>query len=894
MHFFAKIVLAGTSTLFFGPHLSAAESSQEEIAFFESKIRPVLVKECFGCHSSQSGNVRGGLRLDSQFLTRSGGSSGPAVVPGDPDASLLLSAMRHEDWEMPPRKKLSDDVIEDFRKWIEMGAPDPRVEAVAEVQGQVSDQDVARAKETFWAYQSPMMPTLPNVEQDWWPSGSIDHFVLDKLEQAGLGPAGDATDFVVLRRLCFDLVGLPPTVTLQKQFGEAWLKDPQQAVEDAVEKLLAMNQFGERWGRHWLDVARYAESTGREVNMTYPYAWRYRDYVIDAFNNDKPFNEFAREQIAGDLIPVATDEQWASNLIATTFLAIGPKNVNEQNRLQFKADLIDEQIDAVTRVFLGTSVSCARCHDHKFDAIAQQDYYSLVGIFQNAQTYFGIPPSEYGSYSFAQLRRQSSLLKLPVQDVHADDKKYSASELDDLHQQIRDVQNSLSELRRSGRSAAQGGANAQRTRLRLLNQITSLSAKLSVVDENGIPNSYCMGVQDLEGQYQDARILMRGEIDLPAQSVRRGFPRVLCLHSETVPESSSGRLEFASWVGSDRNPLTARVLVNRLWKNLFGEGLVRSTENFGVTGQSPSHPALLDYLAVQLIRSGWSMKTIIREIATSHLYRTASDFSEEAHLIDSDNTLLWQFPARQLDAESIRDSMLSVSGEIDYSRPRGSEVSKAGYQRVVGSFLGDPRELNRRAMQMAGQAVRNSNSVTASPRNFPPSRITGQSRAFSQGSRFDGIVRDQFRLAVEESLRKITSQLDMEDALCRSIYLPSVRDHEPRSLVVFDFADSSIVVGKRESSNTANQSLYLMNNSFVIERSEAFADRLSKHSSRLVDQIQYGFQLAFNRHPTFDELSKSVEFVKAWRTESKVSNRNEGLATFCQSLFASADFRYLD
>ena len=258
-----------------------------------------------------------------------------------------------------------------------------------------------------------------------WPKTDIDHFILAELENSSLEPAGDAEAYKVLRRLCFDLIGLPPTPEQIKSFAEKWKHNPDRAVAFVVDRLLEKDQFGERWGRHWLDVVRYAESTGREVNMTYPHAWRYRDYVIDSFNDDKPFDQFVQEQIAGDLLPTKADEEWAENLVATTFLAMGPKNVNEQNRVQFAADVVDEQIDATTRVFLGTSVACARCHDHKFDAIPQTDYYALAGVFSNMTTYFGNPPSEFGTFTTPQRKRDSSLILLPVDDPNPFDKRYS-------------------------------------------------------------------------------------------------------------------------------------------------------------------------------------------------------------------------------------------------------------------------------------------------------------------------------------------------------------------------------------------------------------------------------------------------------------------------------------
>lgn len=897
---------------------SAQQLTAEELTFFESKIRPVLVKECYGCHSSKAGNVRGGLRLDSQELMWLGGSSGPAIVPGNLEESLLFNAINHEDFVMPPKRKLSADVIQAFATWIEMGAPDPRQTARAEIQSSISEQDIEDARQNFWAYQTPVKVNPPVVADPQWPENDIDRFVLARLDTSELKPAGDAVALDVIRRLYFDLVGLPPTPEQIESFETEWEKSPKQAIHRIVDRLLDQSQFGERWAQHWFDVARYAESTGREVNMTFPHAWRYRDYVIDSFNQDKPFDRFVQEQIAGDLLPAASDREWAENLIATTFLAIGPKNVNEQNRFQFQMDLIDEQIDATTRVFLGASVACARCHDHKFDAIRQTDYYALAGVFGNANTYFGNPPSEYGTFTTGQMRRTSSLLVLPIEDPNPFDKRYDRDELENLREELREK---MREAAAGRQRIAAGDASAQeaiRNRQRLSNEMSRISAKLAVVDAEGNPRSYCMGVQERETP-GNARLLVRGEIDQPAQEVQRGFPSVLCLVDESIDPGSSGRLELARWIGSDRNPLTARVMVNRIWQKMIGRGIVTSTENFGVTGQRPSHPELLDHLAIRFVESGWSVKTLVRDIATSHVYRISSEFDEASHQYDPDNALVWRANPRRLDAEAIRDAMLCVSGDMDLARPRGSEVAKAGFQRVVGGFLGDPREAFRNAMSVAEQnrreVMRESLQGNGRPR-FSSGRFRrGGNGSMRAGSRGGGVSRlndqpsfagpmsrsmqDAGRLAFEstirEATRKITSQLDMEDANYRSVYLPIVRDNEPRSLSVFDFADSSTVTGARESSNTANQALFMMNNRFVIRQSEAFAERLMRSEGTRNDRIRLAFVLAYGRPPTSQERAASVAFVSRF-LDAKGDRANEeaSMVAFCQSLFASAEFRYID
>ncbi len=916
----------------------AKQLTPDEVKFFESKIRPVLIKECYGCHSNQSGNVRGGLRLDTKELTLIGGSSGPAIVPGNLEESLLFNAIVHEDFVMPPKRKLSDAVIKDFQDWIEMGAPDPRVNQFSKIQSSITSEDIDRARQTFWAYKSPEKQEPPMVENTEWPATPIDRFILADLEQAGLEPSKDAEAHKVLRRLCFDLVGLPPTPEQIEYFGLRWKSSPEQAISHVVDSLLKHEQFGERWGRHWLDVARFAESTGREVNHTFPHAWRYRDYVVDSFNADKPFDQFVREQIAGDLLPAETDEVWSSNLVATTFLAMGPKNLNEQNRVQFAADQVDEQIDATTRVFLGTSVACARCHDHKFDAIPQTDYYALAGVFANSKTYWGAPPSEFGTFSTAQTKRTSSLLLLPIDDPNPYDPRYTSKELAELRAEMKATMESAAESRRDRAAGRIEPQQAVRDRLRTANQLTALSTKLAVVDENGNPHSYCMGVQEKENPV-DMKLLVRGEIDQAAQTVARGFPQVLCPEPVAIADESSGRLDFAQWLGSTENPLTARVMVNRIWQHMIGQGLVTSTENFGVTGQAPSHPALLDYLAVEFMESSWSVKSLIRQIATSRVYRMGTGYDADHHEYDPDNALVWRANPRRLDAEAIRDAMLSISGEIDLDRPRGSEVAKAGYLRVRDGVLGDPRatarqvaELARKnvleSMQQRGRSTAGGTGSRANPRansrlgdlrnraGRPNAGASGQQNATRLQSRFGGpsgrgnlpagqsyggrpmdgdrsSQQAKIEAAVREAASLVGSGLDMEQAKYRSVYLPIVRDEAPRSLDVFDFADASTVTGVRESSNTANQALYMMNNPFVIKQSQSFARRVRQDSTGSVGEIELMFLLAYGRPPTSGERAATAAMVRSFGGVGR-SLSESTLAVLCQSLFASAEFRYID
>lgn len=647
------------------PLMVQAGHTPEQMAFFESKIRPVLVEHCYECHSQESEKVKGGLLLDTREASLRGGDTGAAVVPGDLEKSLLISAISYADdsLEMPPKYKLDDAVIADFRMWIEMGAPDPRESAIS---GKVTSVIDMKAGRDFWAYRKPQQTQVPEFPADAWPVTDIDRYIYAGLKGAKLEPVADADPATLLRRLSFDLIGLPPKPEQVEAFIAACAEDRPAAVAAVVDELLASPQFGERWGRHWLDVARYAESNGRDVNIVfYPEAWRYRDYVIDSFNKDRPYDEFLTAQIAGDLMPAKTDEAWAENLVATGFLALGPKNLNAKDPEQFRYDLVDEQIETLGEAMLGTTISCARCHDHKFDPIPQSDYYAMAGIFLSSNTWFG-------TYSSVQNRNSSELIELPVRDTKHAFKPLTADELADKKNQLTQGRQRMRELVRARRQDP-GQVNQQQL-LRLNHVITMLEKELSSYDDDGKPIALAMGVTESE-TISDARLLVRGELALAKDEVPRGFLQVLSGVGgmEPISDDSSGRLELARWIASPENPLTARVMVNRVWMHLMGNGIVASVDNFGATGNRPSHPELLDHLALQFAED-WSVKHLIREIVLSRTYQLSSDFESTAFTTDPGNALRWRADKRRLDAESLRDSLLAISGTLDLEPPYGSVI----------------------------------------------------------------------------------------------------------------------------------------------------------------------------------------------------------------------------
>ena len=647
-------------------------SADPGIDFFEKKIRPALEKYCYRCHSDQENKIKGGLLVDSKQALLVGGDSGPAIVPGDLEKSELWSAINYEVSEMPPKEPMPDSVIADFKKWILMGAPDPRKQQAIQVNTSITAKDIDEGRK-FWSFQKPQYKAPQKPSDPQWAQSKIDAYIYKSLQDEKIRPVSEASPAEIARRLYFDLIGLPPSPGEIKNFETAYKHNPTKALSSTADNLLKSPHFGERWGRHWLDIARYAESTGHGRNMTYPEAWRYRDYVIDSFNEDKPYDQFIREQLAGDLIKVKTDEQWSQNLVATGFLAMGPKSLLEDDKRKFKADLIDEQIDVVTRGFMALSVSCARCHDHKFDPIPQSDYYALAGIFQSSKTY-------YGTTKNTQNRNPSTLIRLPVKDAKSVQNPLSHSDIEKLKQELADANKDMLALRQKRRSMQnQAGADTQslaRERARVEGRINKIQEKLHSVDASGQPVAYCMGVQP--GPLVNAPILERGEVSRPGQEIARGFVQVLSPKSTTLSQKSNGRLELAHWIGSKDNPLTARVMVNRIWLKLMGQALVTTPDNFGTTGKRPKNQDLLDYLALSFTANKWSIKTLIKNMVLSRTYRSSSQFNASNFKKDPQNKLFWRIAPKRLEAEVIRDAILQISGKIAITPPLASPVATFG------------------------------------------------------------------------------------------------------------------------------------------------------------------------------------------------------------------------
>ena len=593
----------------------------EPLAFFESKVRPLLVEHCVKCHGGEK--TKGGLRLTHRAGWETGGESGPALVPGQPDASLLIKAVRYrdDDLAMPPERKLGDAQIAVLEEWVRLGAPAPR-EAAPAVESKSKALTVEEGKK-FWAWQPVTKPAVPVVKDTAWPRSDVDRFVLAEMEARGLKPGPDAAPAALTRRLHFTLTGLPPSPEDSQIIN----------LKSQIPNLLASPRFAERFASHWLDVARFAESSGGGRTLLFKDSWRYRDYVAAAFQEDSPFDQFLREQIAGDLLPFESNAQRERQIVATAFLALGPTNYEEQDKQQLRFDIIDEQLDTIGKALMGQTIGCARCHDHKFDPIPQRDYYALAGIFASTRTLHNytdnvarwidapLPVSTEEEVTFAAHDVKVSAQSKAVEALRA--QKPDGAEKTDP--ELKEALRKLAELRKSAR-----------------------------------PRPLAMSVRDDE-KPSGTEIRVRGLVHQKGALVPRGMLTVAGA-APAIPDNRSGRLQLAQWLASPAHPLTARVYVNRIWCWLTGEGLVRSVDNFGVTGDRPTHPALLDWLAARFMEEGWSTKWLVREITSSRTWSLAAAAPGTA---DPDNRWLTHAHRRRLDAGQLRDSILAAAGTLD-------------------------------------------------------------------------------------------------------------------------------------------------------------------------------------------------------------------------------------
>jgi Protein of unknown function (DUF1553)/Protein of unknown function (DUF1549)/Planctomycete cytochrome C len=777
-------------------------SEATDVEFFEKKIRPILVGHCYNCHSADT-KPAGGLRVDDRNGLLTGGDTAAAVVPGDPEKSLLIQRVLSQNPKrrMPKEGELlTETEIAVLKTWIKNGAAWPREKIPVSFGHARPEYDKLRTN--HWAWQPLTNPKVPIVSKVFWPNGDIDRFVLAKLEEKKLNPVPDADAVTLIRRVTYDLTGLPPTPAEV----DAFVKDRSpDAFAKLVDRLLASPRFGERWGRHWLDVARYGESTGPSRNVPYPFAWKYRDYVIDAVNRDIPFDRFIQEQIAGDLLPAATPAERDRLLTATGFLALGVKDVNQRFKTRFIMDNVDEQIDVVTRSTLALTVSCARCHDHKYDPIPTKDYYALAGIFTSTDDCAGVRNKMGGGG--LDYYNPAMLVKLTSYEAP----KVPQEKVDKLQAEVDEAKKAWDEIRGTPEGLAPGPDGKPRQRPFRLKYERLQSDLLALTDP--VAQGFAVhGVREAK-TIGDTDIRIRGEAERIGPTVPRGFLSTFVVPDAPILNTNqSGRLELAHWLTSPKNPLVSRVIVNRIWKHLFGRGIVSTVDNFGTTGDVPANPELLDHLASTFIRDGWSTKKLIREIVLSHAYRLGSTVIDANQNIDPANQFVWRHSPRRLEAEEIRDAMLASSGRLQLQPPTG----------------GSP------AAQLKMIEMRDNG---------------GESRAINESA---------------------------DHALYRSVYLPLLRGVVPKSLAAFDPVDQTLVSGQRESTTVPAQALYLLNATFVRQQSLAFAERVLSESGQTdAERIREAYRLSLGRIPNSMEIFRAKKFITQFQAAYQKLPTNE-------------------
>jgi mono/diheme cytochrome c family protein len=936
-----RFICAALLTLTVGGNVLASPADGAE--FFEAKIRPLLANNCFNCHGPRT--QLAGLNLSTAADFFKGGDNGPVVANGEPENSRIVQVVGYQGKiKMPPAGKLSDQEIADLKSWVKMGAPWPDMPSGA-APGDKKEK-YSQAGHDFWAFQPVKSPPPPMVRNKAWVKTPLDPFILAKLEEKGILPAAPADKLALLRRATYDLTGLAPT---EKEIQEFLSDTSPDAFSKVVDRLLASPRYGERWGRHWLDVARYADSTGADEDHVYPHAWRYRDYVIDAFNRDLPYDEFITEQLAGDLLPAGkSGEVNAKGIVATGFLALGPKPIAQQDKVKMVYDVVDEQIDVTTKAFLGLTVSCARCHDHKFDPISTKDYYSLASIFAStrsfqkiegtvSQLYFEplIPKEVFSLYdehqkkvnakkreiedivdkeaaryaaqlrvhladymvaawkvyqlgaSAADLANQQGLdlgvLERWVKYLKPDDEvkphlerwhQAQASSVSAMAKEYqahfeataRDWDQTLVNWKSKVESALvvkaeppekpkfDGGKDrffsevsfgivepdtgkiAQPGPLRLpekgqeqlfakesLERLSVLHQELDRLKKASPPEPP-LACAVAEGQSIEQRVFIRGSHESQGEAVPKGFPQTMAGAHPPEIRQGSGRLELAKWLTDPKHPLTARVMANRLWQWHFGEGLVRTPSNYGKMGLKPTHPELLDFLARQFIKNGWSVKAMHRLIMLSSTYLMSSQVTGEKAAADPSNELWSHFNRRRLAVEEIRDSFLGLDGALDLT--------------MGGSLMTD----------------------------------TGQ-----------GDGKDAPGVAPVNSKR-------------RTVYLPLRRSNLLSLLNLFDFGDATTTSDGRTRTNVAPQALFMMNSNFILERSRSLAEYLLKNPDLDDTQrVQRAYLVSLSRKPTAREIQDAVRYVCNFpRKNSGAEARLEGWQSFCQVLMASNEFIYVD
>jgi hypothetical protein len=844
--------------------VAALHATDDDAAFFEAKVLPVLQKRCFECHSHEN-KIKGGLALDSRSGWEQGGDNGPALIPGNLEKSLVIKAVRYTDadFEMPPKGKLPAEEIAVLEAWIKQGAADPRV---AKTSTNRKGVDLIEGRK-FWAFKPVSDPAPPAVKDSSWPLDPVDRFVRAKQEESSVSPVGDADRYTWLRRVSLDLAGIPPTPGEISDF----VKDnAPNACEKVVDRLLSSHAYGERWARHWLDLTGYADMMGTSNGVFAEHAWRYRDYVIAAFNSDKPFDEFVREQIAGDLMPAKSIEDHAENIIATGFLMLGDVEIVNPDKAKMEADHIDSQVMKIGQTFLGMTLGCVRCHDHKFDPVGLEDYYGIAGMLRSSPATHKMPDMGVWSTLNAtvlpetpeQIAARKKIEEETTQRIARlnTDQKTLTAEKADLTKQLASIPNTASATGQTAQASQTNPVsaspdNAQKEAANLPQGQTStdkdaLTKRRDEIDvqlkkiaadikhaeffHDKRPRAFAMSDGSSPA---DMPVYVRGNPYAPAAGVvPRGALRVASWEPfPSIPDGQSGRAQLAHWLADKRNPLTARVTVNRIWQKLFGEGLVRSVDYFGVRGEAPTHPELLDHLATRFMNAGWSQKSLLRSLVLSRTYRLSSTNDAAASKLDPENKLVWRMNRQRLDAEAIRDSILAISGEL--TRESG------------GPALALENPENCGALALKG----------VNPPNYA------------------------------HKVPRPGQELE------RTIYLPVLRNNfagPDRVRNFFDFVNPAQISGQRPQTIVPTQALFLLNNDLLRKRSATLAKHVTETIRDRDTRIEEVWLRTLGRPITREERAEAAAFLEKVGAASNAPPANDfpAFTELCHGILASNQF----
>jgi hypothetical protein len=834
----SRILLLGLALWCAGAGLvSGQESSPNEgdVEFFQQKVEPILAAKCWKCHGPEKN--RGGLRLDHRTFVLRGGDLGPAVELDAPEESQLLRAISYEDLEMPPDGRLPEDQIAVLTEWVARGLPWTPGDPPAADDSADDSEAAATSAEPHWAYQPIQRTAPPDVANSAWSANPIDRFVQARLEAHQLPPNPPASPQVLIRRLHYDLLGLPPSPEEVEAFAAD--ADPL-AYERLADRLLSRPQFGEKWGRHWLDLVRFAETNGYERDGPKPNAWRYRDYVIAAMNEDKPYDRFVLEQLAGDELP---DRDTAA-LIATGYHRMGLWDDEPVDADQAYYDSLDDVVSTTGLVFLATTMGCARCHDHKIDPIPQRDYYRMLAFFHN--TYRDIQQLEFKKTAFT-LNTQTVIADAPAREQHERRQQQYHEQSERLRQQIEEFEQQIFE---SFSNPEKEDAQDQEVRRHMIEQRAEQvltadqlrryrSARQEMRQLRRLrlpPLDEALTIRENGRSAPDTFVLIRGNAHAPGEIVAPGFPQAITDQPPATAElpedidSSGRRLAFAQWLVDPQNPLTARVIVNRVWQHHFGRGLVRTSSDFGRYGEAPTHPELLDYLAAELIRHDWQLKWLHRLILTSQTYRRSSHDQTRGLELDPENHLFWRFDMRRLTAEEVRDTVLSVTGQLNLKMSGPSVFPKL------------PDEI----LQSASR----------------PDAAWGRSAA--------------------------------EDQVRRSVYVFVKRSISDPVLLAFDLADKDGSCPVRFSTTVPTQALTSLNGEFFNTQADHFARRLLREcGDDPPRQVTLALRTALAREPAAEEVERGVELLRTWQAEDGVS-ADEALRYFCLLVLNLNEMMYID